>query len=85
MLKIEEENFDPKTRKPHQLFCSAIAAKRYALFNVDLDGGIAVRKNSEHGLGHLLNPIDPEKNHATGFVSCGKESQRSAGRGGLSA
>ena len=61
MLKIEEENFDPKTRKPHQLFCSAIAAKRYALFNVDLDGRIAVRKNSEHGLGHLLNPIDPEK------------------------
>jgi hypothetical protein len=43
-----------------QLFCYAISAKRYALFNLDGEGRPVLRKWSEHGLGHLLNPIDPE-------------------------
>ena len=35
ILKIEKENLDPQTGKPFQLFCYAIAAKRYVLFNLD--------------------------------------------------
>lgn len=32
ILKIEDDNFDPKTGKQRQLYCFAISAKRYALF-----------------------------------------------------
>jgi hypothetical protein len=69
ILKIEEDNFDPTTGEQRQLHCLAISAKRYALFLRD-DSGVPVllRKGvnnsrgrwSEHGLGHLLNPINPE-------------------------
>ena len=59
ILKIEDENFDPETGRPRQLFCYAIAAKRYVLFNQDKGGQIRIRKFTEHGLGHLMNPIDP--------------------------
>src|SRR5215469_13717447 len=68
ILKIEDENYDPKTGRPRQLFCYAIAAKRYALFNVDSDGAIAIRKYSEHGLGHLMNPIDPEEEESRDWI-----------------
>lgn len=71
ILKLEEVNFDPTTRKRRQLYCYAISAKRYALFLVGRDGEPMLReastdgprkpiKVSEHGLGHLLNPVDPE-------------------------
>lgn len=50
-----------KNRNPHELFCYAIAAKRYALFNRGANGKVIIRKHSEHGLGHLLNPVDPEE------------------------
>jgi hypothetical protein len=69
VLKIEEDNFDPKTKKQRQLYCLAISAKRYALFlrlkNGDpelLREGKNNKKDrwSRHGLGHLLNPSDPE-------------------------
>jgi len=71
ILKIEDDNYDdPKTRKrQRQLYCFAISAKRYALFIRDDKGDpILLRKGinnkddrwSEHGLGHLLNPTDPE-------------------------
>jgi hypothetical protein len=94
ILKIEADNRDPVTKKPRQLYCLAISAKRYALFLRDANGEPSLlrcscpfcgRKNksgettcknekcgkpvspnneedrwSEHGLGHLLNPIDPE-------------------------
>jgi hypothetical protein len=62
-------NFDPKTRSQRQLYCVAISAKKYVLFVRDLNGEpILLRKGtnnhedrwSEHGLGHLLNPTDPE-------------------------
>ena len=59
ILKIENENFDPKTREPRQLWCYAIAAKRHVLFNRNQKGEIQIRKYTEHGLGHLRNPIDP--------------------------
>ncbi len=32
VLKVEDDNYDPKTGKQHQLHCLAISAKRYALF-----------------------------------------------------
>ncbi|MGB8474132.1 MAG: hypothetical protein WCE61_08620 [Candidatus Acidiferrum sp.] len=70
VLKIEEDNFDPKTGKRRQLYCLAISAKRYALFLMSGNGkpqllreGINNKKDrwSRHGLGHLLNPSDPEE------------------------
>jgi hypothetical protein len=69
VLKREDDNFDPKTGKQRQLYCVTISAKRYALFLQDQKGEpILLRKGlnnnedrwSEHGLGHLLNPTDPE-------------------------
>lgn len=71
ILKIEDDNFDPKTSEQRQLWCLAISAKRYALFLRDRKGepeqlrpGINIPEDSgvgwsEHGLGHLLNPVDP--------------------------
>jgi hypothetical protein len=69
ILKIEDDNFDPKTKKRRQVYCFAISAKRYALFINDANGEPILLRNSvnnnedrwsEHGLGHLLNPTDPE-------------------------
>lgn len=60
ILKIEEENFDPETGERCQLCCYSISAKRYALYNLDENGVPIIRKASQHGLGHLLNPIDPD-------------------------
>ena len=69
VLKIEDDNFDPETGKQRQLHCLAISAKRYALFLEPKNGkpallreGINNKKDrwSRHGLGHLLNPTDPE-------------------------
>jgi hypothetical protein len=59
VLKIEDDNFDPQTKKQRQIYCLAISAKRYALFSLQ-NGVPVIIKNSEHGLGHLLNPSDPE-------------------------
>jgi hypothetical protein len=69
ILKIENDNFVPGTTKQRQVYCLAISAKRYALFlRNDQAEAILLRGRvnnkddrwSEHGLGHLLNPIDPE-------------------------
>ena len=72
ILKIEDDNFDPETKDQRQLWCLAISAKRYCLFLRDAKGEpVLLRKGvnnpkdgtdgwSEHGLGHLLNPTDPE-------------------------
>ncbi len=71
ILKIEDDNYDdPKTHEhQRQLYCLAISAKRYALFLRDERGNPALLRKSvnnkedrwsEHGLGHLLNPTDPE-------------------------
>jgi len=71
ILKLEDDNYDdPETREhQRQLYCLAISAKRYALFLRDEHGNpVLLRKGvnnkddrwSEHGLGHLLNPTDPE-------------------------
>jgi hypothetical protein len=69
VLKIEDDNFDSKTGKQRQIHCLAISAKRYALFMLSRNGepellreGTNNKKDrwSRHGLGHLLNPTDPE-------------------------
>lgn len=68
ILKVEDDNFDA-SGKQRQLYCYAISAKRYALFMKGSKGKpVLLRRQtnnksdkwSEHGLGHLLNPIDPE-------------------------
>ena len=69
ILKIERDNYDPETGKQRQIYCLAIAQKRYALFLLDDNGNpVLLQKGinnhedrwSEHGLGHLLNPIFPD-------------------------
>ena len=67
VLKIEDDNFI--SGKQRQLYCFAISAKRYARFTLN-EGlePILLRKGSNnktdrwsrHGLGHLLNPTDPD-------------------------
>lgn len=66
LLKVEDENYslidptDPKQgvrrRKLEPLYCYAVSAKRYVLFNQAKGGTIIIRRPSEHGLGHLLSP-----------------------------
>ena len=58
ILKIEDVNRDPETGAFRQLHAFAISAKRYALFLRHADGRIEVVEAKEHGLGHLLNPMD---------------------------
>jgi hypothetical protein len=72
ILKVEDDNFDPQTKEQRQLWCLAISAKRYALFLRDSSGEPTLLRRgvnngekgedrwSEHGLGHLMNPTDPE-------------------------
>ena len=69
VLKIEDDNYDLATQKQRRIYCLAISAKRYALFLLNSGGDPVLlqkkvnnRKDrwSEHGLGHLLNPINPE-------------------------
>jgi len=58
LLKIEDANF--VQGRQVQLYCVGISAKRYCLYREDSDGRVIV-KASEHGLGHLLNPTDPDE------------------------
>lgn len=65
ILKIEDENYEPRTGRQREIECFAIAAKRYGLFTRRSDGTPAIvtsgdkQKRSEHGLGHLLPPNAP--------------------------
>ncbi|MEP7352783.1 MAG: hypothetical protein ABI824_06085 [Acidobacteriota bacterium] len=68
ILKIEDDNFDPKTKQQRQIYCVAISAKRYVLYVLDGRGNPVLLRSdvnnaddrwSEHGMGHLLNPSDP--------------------------
>ena len=51
ILKIEDDNFDPKTGRQRQLWCLAISAKRYALFLRDRNrrAGAAARGHQQQG------------------------------------
>ncbi len=60
ILKIEDVNFDPDSEALKPLFCYAVSAKRYSLFNIRDDGKPIIRKASAHGLGHLLAPYTGE-------------------------
>lgn len=62
ILKLEDKNFRLSDGRPtrdfDELWCLAISAKRYALFNVGPDRKPAIRKASAHGLGHLRAPYE---------------------------
>lgn len=62
VLEVEDVNFDPDTGARRELWCYAISAKRYALFTRSANGAPQIVDDgySEHGLGHLRNPDDPE-------------------------
>jgi len=64
ILKIEDENFDDQRRR-RQLWGWGISSKRYALYVLDGNGEPDLVKVSEHGLGHLLNPRDPDDSSTT--------------------
>lgn len=55
ILKVEDLNHSIGSVKVKPLYCFAISAKRYALFNLT-GKQIVLRKASAHGLGHLLDP-----------------------------
>jgi hypothetical protein len=59
VLKIEAENYNAD-REWRQLWCWAISSKRYTLYHLDDRGEPVIVKALEHGLGHLLNPTDPD-------------------------
>ncbi|ALG60760.1 MULTISPECIES: DNA polymerase domain-containing protein [Citromicrobium] len=59
ILKSEGVNFATDSSGRHeQLYCLAISAKRYALYNRGDDEMPIIRKASAHGLGHLRAPYD---------------------------
>ena len=59
MLKIEDENF-AKDGQQIQIFAYGLSAKRYCLFRRLPGDKVEILKASEHGLGQLLNPTDPD-------------------------
>jgi hypothetical protein len=69
ILKIEDANLKVENSSAtsilEPLYCYAISAKRYALFNVAPNGSIIIRKASAHGLGHLLPPYEEDDAPAT--------------------
>lgn len=59
LFKLEDQNFGrDKDRQLAPLYCWAVSAKRYALFNLDAEGHVILRKASAHGLGHLIAPYE---------------------------
>lgn len=59
VLKVEAENQTLQSGDTlHPLFCFAVSAKRYALFNIGDDDRPILRKASAHGLGHFRAPYD---------------------------
>ncbi len=62
LFKLEDANFRVENGKTtdrlEPLYCFAVSAKRYALFNQDEPGGPVLRKASAHGLGHLRPPYE---------------------------
>lgn len=61
ILQITSVNFD-KAKRQREVWCYAIAAKRYAFFVKDR-GQIRILDDSasEHGLGHLLDPYSEQE------------------------
>jgi hypothetical protein len=64
IFEIEDQNFSTEEGKQTELeplFCFAISAKRYALFNLDGHNEPIIRKASAHGLGHFAAPYGDEE------------------------
>jgi hypothetical protein len=64
ILEMENQNFSREKGKENELeplYCFAISAKRYALFNRDVGGKPVIRKASAHGLGHYSAPYGHEE------------------------
>lgn len=64
VLKAEDENFNDRKgdwTRALPLYCYAVSAKRYALFNLH-NGQPVLRKASAHGLGHLHPPFHAPAN-----------------------
>ena len=64
ILEIEKQNFSKEKGRKGQLeplYCFAISAKRYALFNLDGHNEPIIRKASAHGLGHFAAPYGDEE------------------------
>lgn len=59
LLELEKDNFDTESGERVELYCYAISAKRYPLYRL-VNGAVQIVRASEHGLGHLLSPIDPD-------------------------
>lgn len=66
ILKSEDVNYSLSGNgELEPLYCFAVSAKRYALYNLDSNKRPIIRKASAHGLGHLRAPYDetnPAKN-----------------------
>lgn len=65
LFKLEDANFaidehGQLTDRLAPLYCFAVSAKRYCLFNI-VDGRPVLRKASAYGLGHLLPPYRPDE------------------------
>ena len=91
ILEMEDQNFattdapdgtkvvakGPDGKPVHMpIYCFAVSAKRYALFNREPGGDIIIRKASAHGLGHLLAPYheeDPDAPHRESGVMLWQE------------
>ena len=59
ILQIEKANLSlDNPNIPEPLYCLAISAKRYALFNLSAGKQPILRKASAHGLGHFIEPYD---------------------------
>jgi hypothetical protein len=73
ILELEEQNFASDTASGSSglepLYCYAVSAKRYALFNIGADGEPIIRKASAHGLGHLYPPYAKEDPDGPGCKS----------------
>ena len=64
VLEMEKQNFSKEKGEENQLvplYCFAISAKRYALFNRGVEGKPIIRKASAHGLGHFSAPYGQEE------------------------
>ena len=63
-FKVEDANLRVargiRTSELAPLYCLAISAKRFCLFNIDGRGRPVIRKASAHGLGHLRPPYGPK-------------------------
>ena len=76
ILKVEDLNRGIDSEKLEPVYCYAISAKRYALFN-RRGNKIVLRKASAHGLGHLLDPY-PESEAPSDIPTPPFRSRRSA-------